>query len=41
MFDAIILEKEYNVTMDKNFFSTNLADKLKGDKSILFGTISK
>ena len=41
MFDAIILEKGYNITMNKNFFSTNLADKLKAEKSTLLGTIRK
>ena len=31
----------YNVTMDKNFSSTNLADKLKAEKTTLLGTIRK
>ena len=41
MFDATIPEKGYNVTMDNYFCTTNLADKLKAEKTTLLGTIRK
>ena len=38
MVDANIFEKRYNVTMNNYFTSVNLADKLKAEKTTLFGT---
>ena len=37
----LFLKKGYNVTMDNNFTSINLANKLKVEKTTLLGTIRK
>ena len=41
MLDATILKKGYNVTMNNYFTSINLANKLKVEKTTLFGTVRK